>query len=186
MNSRFLGSSCRNFQILGIEKLTDPRDGREKVVLSNFAAGTAGNLILVDPETGEGESLPLPGDSGAWAVHNWHDQKLLVGTCGHFGYLHCLDLVTREWAEPLRDANESYIWNFCVGSDGLVYGGTYPGCVLLQYDPNSHRLAIAICSGLQSTSRVAALYRTAQRHPEPAGPIRRSFPPGTGRRQLPH
>src|SRR5690606_23301044 len=26
------------------------------------------------------------------------------------------------------------------GSDGLVYGGTYNGCVLLRYDPQNHRL----------------------------------------------
>jgi hypothetical protein len=62
---------------------------------------------------------------------NWQNEKLLIGTCGTYEYLHCLDLATREWAEPLRDEKESYIWNLCVGSDGLVYGGTYPGCVLL-------------------------------------------------------
>ena len=140
MNCEPVGQPCRNFQILGIEKFTDPRDGREKVVLSNFAAGTTGSIIVVDPATGAGEPLDLPGDNGAWAVHNYRNQKLLVGTCGQYGYLHCLDLETRTWAEPLRDPGEAYIWNLCVGSDGLIYGGTYPGCVLLRYDPERHIL----------------------------------------------
>ena len=126
MQLHSLGQPCRNFQILGIGKLIDPRDEVEKVVLSNFAAGSTGNLVIVDPETGAGEDIRLPGDSGAWAVLNWRDEKLLVGTCGSYGYLHCLDLVTRQWAEARRDPHETYIWNLCVGSDGLVYGGTYP------------------------------------------------------------
>jgi streptogramin lyase len=140
MHCELLGQPCRNFQILGIAAFTDPRDGREKAVLSNFAAGAVGNIVIVDPLTGEGEDLALPGDNGAWAVLNWRDEKLLIGTCGQYGYLHCLDLESRRWAEPLRDEKEQYIWNLCLGEDGLVYGGTYPGCVLLRYDPARHAL----------------------------------------------
>ena len=65
METESLGQPCRNFQILGIGSFIDPVDGREKVVLSNFAAGATGNLILIDPASGEGEDIPLPGDSGA-------------------------------------------------------------------------------------------------------------------------
>ncbi len=140
MNCELLGQPCRNFQILGIGSFADPRDGREKVVLANFAAGAVGNIVIVDPLTGEGEDLKLPGDNGAWAVLNYRDEKLLIGTCGQYGYLHCLDLRTRQWAQPLRDENEQYIWNLCLGEDGMVYGGTYPGCVLLRYDPVRHAL----------------------------------------------
>lgn len=140
MSYQLIGQPCRNFNILGSTTLIDPVDGREKVVLSNFAAGATGNLILIDPQTGAGESIPLPGDEGAWALLNLDDETLLVGTCPHSGYLHRLELRTRTWAEPLRDAGETYIWNLCRGSDGLVYGGTYPGCVLLRYDPAAHRL----------------------------------------------
>lgn len=131
---------CRNFNILGLTVIDDPRDGREKVVLSNFSAGSVGNIILIDTETGEGESIKLPGDSGAWAVLNLNNEKLLLGTCPEYGYLHCLDLKTRTWAEPLRDPNEKYIWKLALGSDGKAYGGTWPGCVLLRYDPEKHVL----------------------------------------------
>jgi hypothetical protein len=130
---------CRNFCILGVTSLIDPKDGREKLVLSNFAAGSTGNLVFIDVESGEGESVPLPGDSGAWALLMVGD-RLLVGTCPKFGYLHSLDLRTRTWAKPLRVDNELYIWNLTLGSDGMVYGGTYPGCVLVRYDPARHEL----------------------------------------------
>lgn len=130
---------CRNFNVLGAVSLIDPKDGREKLVLSNFAAGSVGNLILLDTRTHEGESIELPGDSGAWALLPLGD-KLLVGTCPNDGYLHSLDLRSRVWARPLRVESEKYIWNLALGSDGMVYGGTYPGCALLRYDPGKHEL----------------------------------------------
>ena len=135
-----VGQPCRNFNILGSLPILDPRDDREKMVLSNFAAGSTGNLIFVDPETGMGESVPLPVDDGVWALLSLNDETLLVGTCPRGGYLHRLDLATRTWAEPLRCPTETYIWNLCQGDDGLIYGGTYPGCVLLRYDPVAHEL----------------------------------------------
>ena len=136
----FMAEPCRNFNILGSSVIIDPIDGKEKLVFSNFAAGTTGNLIFIDTQTGEGEALKLPGDEGAWAIMNLNNEKLLIGTCAGYGYLHCLDLKSRIWAEPLRDKHEKYIWNLTLGSDGMIYGGTYPGCVLLRYDPLNHTL----------------------------------------------
>lgn len=137
---RYHTEPSRNFNILGSTTVLDPLDGREKLVLSNFAAGATGSIILIDTETGDGEAILLPDDNGAWAVLNLRDERLLVGTCAQSGYLHSLDLKTRTWAEPLRDPEESYIWELVLGSDGLVYGCTYPGCRLLRYHPDSHVL----------------------------------------------
>jgi sugar lactone lactonase YvrE len=54
--------------------------------------------------------------------------------------LHCFDLRTRTWKDPLREGREKYFWNLTIGSDGNVYGGTWPGCSLLRYDPVRHTL----------------------------------------------
>lgn len=123
-----------------LEKVVDPKDDTEKVILSNFASGATGNLVLIDPVTGEGESLPLPGDEGGEGLLNLDNEKLLVGTASAFGYLHVLELRNRTWRKPLRDPDNNYIWNMCLGSDGMVYGGTYPGCALLRYDMARHEL----------------------------------------------
>ena len=109
------------------------------IVLSSFVAGGIGEVVIIDPESGEGETIQIPGDNGAWALLNYKDEKLLVGTCGTYGYLHCLELKTREWKPSLRVEGISYIWDLALASDGKVYGGTYPGCVLLQYDPDLHQ-----------------------------------------------
>ncbi len=140
MATAYLGRPCCNFQFMDVEVLVDPRDGLEKAVLGNFASGGVGTIIFVDPRTGAEESLDLPGDNGPEGLLNLDNRRLLVACSETYGYLHSLDLTTRTWAEPLRVESETYIWNLCRASDGLVYGGTYPGCKLLRYDPERHVL----------------------------------------------
>jgi len=135
-----LGEPCRNFNILNYTTVKDPLDNREKLLLSNYVAGGVGSLIFIDSLTGEGESVELPGDGGAWGLLNWRNQKVLVGTCPDYAYIHCLDLKTRTWEKSLRDDNEKYIWKLAEGSDGMIYGCTYPGCSLLRYDPINRQL----------------------------------------------
>ncbi|MFC3768232.1 hypothetical protein [Paenibacillus sp. GCM10012303] len=135
-----IGRPCRNFNILATAVMTDPLDGREKLVLSNFAAGQTGNLILIDTRSMEAESIELPGDEGAWGLVNWRNEKLVVGTCPNYAYMHALDLKTRTWAEPLKAADEKYFWDMAIGSDGNVYAGTWPGCSLYRYNPALHTL----------------------------------------------
>lgn len=140
MTYKYVNDPCRNFCILASTTLIDPIDKHEKIVLSSFVDGGTGILVFIDRNTGAGETVTLPGDEGAWALLNVNNEKLLVGTCGLFGYLHRLDLKTRTWSEPLRDKDETYIWNLVMGSDGKVYGGTWPGGVMLQYDIEGHTL----------------------------------------------
>src|SRR5690606_17875719 len=71
---------------------------------------------------------------------NWHNEKLIIGTCTGTAYLHVFDLKTRTFAKPLIGGGESYFWQMAVASDDKVYGGTYPGCVLFQFDPRSNSL----------------------------------------------
>ncbi|MDI4644997.1 hypothetical protein [Cohnella hashimotonis] len=135
-----VGQPCSNFNILATAVVRDPSDGRDKFVLSNYAMGGTGSIILIDPLSGEGESFGLPVGPGAWGLVNWKNEKLIVGTCVDQAYLHAFDLRTRQWAKTLVSEGEAYFWQMTLGSDGNVYGGTYPGCSLMKYDPASHTL----------------------------------------------
>ncbi|HNX15514.1 MAG TPA: hypothetical protein PK854_11530 [Oscillospiraceae bacterium] len=142
MEFQKIAEPCKNFCFMSMIAFKDPLDGRKKLVMNSLAAGRTGILIIADPENAEaGELLEMPGDEGAWALFNLNDEKILVGTCAQKGYLHCLDLKTRSWAKSLSVPGELYIWNLAAGSDGMVYGGTWPGCRLLRYDPEAHTLA---------------------------------------------
>ncbi len=134
-----LAQPSRNFNFLAVIPLIDPRDGREKIVLSNFVGVGVGNLIFMDVTTGEAEVVSLPCDEGAWALLV-HEGRLIVGTCSTAvppwgGVICALDLKTREWSEPLRRDGINYIWMLTLGSDGLIYGGTYPTGALVRCDP---------------------------------------------------
>ncbi len=130
-----LGEPCRNFNILATESIIDPIDGRPKFVLSNFVAEGTGGIIIIDPVSGRGEDYVLPAGAGAWGLVNWHNKKLIVGTCTGQAYLHVFDLSKRTFASPIVSKGESYFWQMGLASDDKLYGGTYPGCTLTQYDP---------------------------------------------------
>lgn len=134
----FATSPCRNFNFLAAKTMLDPLDGKNKYVLSNFAGNETGSIIIIDPITGKGENHILPVGAGAWGLVNWHNKKLIIGTCTEQAYLHVLDLETRKFAEPIVSPNESYFWQMALGADDKVYGGTYPGCTLTQYDPKTN------------------------------------------------
>ncbi|MGN6492034.1 MAG: hypothetical protein ACTHLE_08580 [Agriterribacter sp.] len=136
--AEFLVAPCRNFNFLSAKTILDPFDGKNKYVLSNFAGNETGSIIIIDPVSGKGENLMLPIGAGAWGLVNWHNEKLIIGTCTEQAYLHVLDLKTRKFAEPIISPNETYFWHMALGADDKVYGGTYPGCTMTQYDPKTN------------------------------------------------
>ena len=141
MKVKKLAQPSRNFCMFnGLVIPEDPKDGREKYVAASYVAGGIGRLVFIDTHSKEGEALSLPDDEGAWAL--WYlpeKERLLVGTCANYGYLHSLNLRTRTWDKSLR-LDETYLWNFVQGKNGHVYASTYPGCILADYDPETHTL----------------------------------------------
>jgi len=131
---------CRNFCFFNEQKVYDPRDGGEKICFSSFSDADNGVFVLLDTDTLAEERYGLPYDSGAWAVIQLpEDHSLLFGTCPHDGAAHRFDMKSRTWAGSVK-ADEKYIWHFAAGSDGHIYGGTWPGCVLLRYNPKDGTL----------------------------------------------
>lgn len=138
-----LGVPCRVFSFMSAEYIPqDPKDGKEKYVMGTQCAHThSAHIVIFDPDSLATESIETPGDINIWALLYLPEyERLVVGTSGFYGWVHCLDMRTRTWMESLRLESETYIWNFTRGGDGLVYGGNYPGCSLCCYDPKRHTL----------------------------------------------
>ena len=139
MKYESLGYPCRNFCFFEIDRIPcDPLDGREKIALSTCVHGGTARIIILDPEkdTGECYDVPQAGEMAAWGLLYLPDYgKLLAGTCARGGYLCSLDLATRKWDPSVNIPGETYFWNLTRGGDGLVYGTSYPGCIMFRYDP---------------------------------------------------
>lgn len=141
MKYQRIARPCKNFCALSLIRITDPRDNREKVAFTSIAQGDRGALVIADYDGDSFESYRLQLDAGAWAIMQLQDGSLLIGTSNYYGSCQRFDMNKREWlGQPLRVDSEEYIWNFALGSDGNVYGGTWPGDRLLCYKPDSHTL----------------------------------------------
>ncbi len=135
-----VGNPCRNFSALSLIRITDPKDGREKVAFACISQGDKGAVVIADYYNRSFEAYSFVADAGAWALIQHDDGSLILGTCNYYGSLQRFDLLKREWYPLLRVESEEYIWNLVKGSDGCYYGGTWPGDKLLKYDPSTHML----------------------------------------------
>ncbi|MDH7480419.1 MAG: WD40 repeat domain-containing protein [Armatimonadota bacterium] len=134
-----LGQPCRAKNILSTLMITDRETGRETLVLGNTNEATHMELIFLDFENDKAKAYTAPAGSGAWALIEVPGDRLIVGT--HYdGMFMVFDLKKKEFVKTVKFPGESYIWNFAIGSDGRVYGGTYPGGKLGAFDLETHEV----------------------------------------------
>lgn len=138
-NLHHLGQPCRARNVLASCIVTDRRDGRERLVLTNMNEESGCELIFVDFENDTAEIFRAPAGSGAWALMEVPGDRLVVGTV-YDGAFMVFDLRKMEFVRVSKFAGESYIWNLALGSDGRVYGGTYPGGKLGALDLNTYEV----------------------------------------------
>lgn len=121
-----LGQPCRAKQVLGACMVTDRKDGRERLVLLNDNETFGCELLYIDFEKNTGEVFPAPAGAGSWTGIEVPGDRLVVGTF-YDGTFMVFDLKEKRFVKAVRLAKEDYIWNLALGTDGRVYGGTYPG-----------------------------------------------------------
>jgi len=125
-NIEHLGQPCRAKNILSGQMVIDRQSGREVLVLCNTNEYSHMELIFLDFERNTAKVYPAPAGAGAWALIEVPSDRLIVGT--HYdGMFMVFDLKKMEFVKTVKFPGESYIWNFAVGSDGRIYGGTYSG-----------------------------------------------------------
>jgi hypothetical protein len=134
-----LGQPCRAKQVLAGRVVVDRTDGRELFVLTNDNETFGAELIFIDVEKNTGKVYPAPAGAGSWALNEVPGDRLVVGTF-YDGAFMVFDLKKREFVKTAKFAGESYIWNLAMGSDGRIYGGTYPSGKLGALDLNSYTI----------------------------------------------
>lgn len=135
---RLLGHPCLSFNVLGGFVTKDPGTGHDLAVMTNMNE-EGGELLLVDLETYEGQRIDAPSGEGGWALTKLPGDRVAYGTF-YDGHIMIFDLETREWIKDVDVEGEKYLWNFTLGADGRLYGGTYDGGKLVSMDVNSYEI----------------------------------------------
>jgi hypothetical protein len=131
-----LGSPCQARNVLAGRIVADRATGHECLVLANMNEGAGTELIFIDLADGTARSYTAPAGAGSWALLEVPGDRLIVGTF-YDGAFMCFDLRKMAFTQVAKFPGESYIWNLSMGSDGRVYGGTYPGGKLGALDLNT-------------------------------------------------
>ena len=100
--------------------------------------GQPAKLMVFDATTGEMlHRFPLEHAEGAWNATTASDGSVYVGT-DHKGRLYRW-VVGESAARDLGKVppDESFVWDVTPGADGEVFCGTYPGCRVVRYHPDS-------------------------------------------------
>jgi len=126
-----LGRPCRAFNVLAGRDVVDPA-GNEWLVLANTNELTGCELVFIDFLNNTGKVFRAPAGQGAWALQQVGD-KLVVGTY-YDGQFIVFDLKEMKFIKSAGFPGEKYIWSLAQGSDGRLYGGSYPGAKLGAFD----------------------------------------------------
>lgn len=109
--------------------------GRE--LIYTVARGEPAHLLGYEVKTGRKVAdLPMPGSDGSWTATVSPDHWIY--TCSSSGHLFRFKPGTSS-LEDLGKAlpGESIIWDVCAGTEGEVFGATYPGCRVFCYSPTN-------------------------------------------------
>jgi hypothetical protein len=128
-----IGQPCRAKQVLGGCIVRDPKSGAEWFAIINMNESSGAELILIDAEHDRAELYHAPAGAGGWAITPAPNDRLVLGTF-YDGTFMVFDLEQKRFVQHIRLAREEYIWNLAYGSDGRLYGGTYPGGRLGAFD----------------------------------------------------
>jgi len=132
-----IAEPCRSRNVLSARFLTDPTTGHESLAMVDMNEMTGAELLMTDLKTGKGTSYKCPAGQGGWALLEVSGNRLIIGTFFDGQYM-VFDLVKRVFVKSVGLPSESYIWEFALGSDGRLYGGTYSGARLISLDLNDY------------------------------------------------
>lgn len=135
---RKIGAGDRRLALLNAIAL-DPDQGIDTKIVQTSHNYAEGKVVRFQPSTGKTEYIDLPQSSGAWAGVRVGDDVYLGGHLpGAFFHLKIDDDHIEHFEIPRPDSEKfEFVWSVDVGSDGMIYLGTYPECMLLRFNPDN-------------------------------------------------
>ncbi|GMW00414.1 MAG: hypothetical protein AMXMBFR84_15510 [Candidatus Hydrogenedentota bacterium] len=144
-----IGIPVRKAGLMGVLVGPGPVDGSERIYFNFRQDGGKLFLVSVDPVTGSSEQYKSPVGTGAWGFIVGPDGRIYLGTHegpdeGDSGQILVFDPKQPEKQIQIvgrPSSTETYLWQFCIGDDGKIYAGTYPGAKVVSFDPATGTMA---------------------------------------------
>ncbi|MCA9412415.1 MAG: hypothetical protein KC944_14460 [Candidatus Omnitrophica bacterium] len=133
---QLVGELCRSKQVLAGLVSVDPSDGRERLWLTNDNEEKGCEILSIDFEKDTGEMFVAPAGAGAWGFLEIPGKRFVVSTF-YDGTFMTFDIAKKTFLNHKRLGDQTYVWSVAMGSDGRVYGGSYPGARLGAFDPDT-------------------------------------------------
>ncbi len=131
-----IGELCKAKQVLGGLVAVDPKDGRERLILTNDNEEKGCELLSIDFENDSAEMYVAPAGAGAWGIIKIPQNRFVVSTF-YDGSFMTFDFKSKTFLNHNRLGEQTYIWTVALGSDGRIYGGSYPDAKLGAFDPDT-------------------------------------------------
>lgn len=138
-NIEYLGQPCRAKNILSTQIVIDQKTEKEWFVICSSSEAAHVELIFIDFENDTGQVFNAPKSEGAWALQPVPGNRLVMGTY-YDGQFLVFDLNKMQFIKTIKFPEGDYIWNFAVGNDNRVYGGTYPNAKLGALNLDSYKV----------------------------------------------
>lgn len=144
-----IGVPVRKAGVMGVLVGPGPEEGSERIYFNFRQDGGKLFIVAVDPETGTSEQYKSPVGTGAWGFLAGPDGRIYLGTHEGPDPEDSGQLLVFDPKQPEKQIQvvgrpsetETYLWQFCTGLDGKLYGCTYPSAKLVSYDPQTGEMA---------------------------------------------
>jgi hypothetical protein len=115
------------------------QDGRNVVIASSMDQGPLGWVLITDIDSGRSDQLWLPKRAG-----NEPTYSVMLSSKGRFyttsgPYLLELDVEKRAWTACENPVDVPLYLSYTEGRDGTIYAGSYEGCHLVSFDPETRK-----------------------------------------------
>lgn len=138
-----LGKPVLKAGLMGVLVGPGPTDNSERIYVNFRQDGGKLFLVAIDPDTGATEQFKSPVGTGAWGFIVGPDKRIYLGTHEGPDPADNGQILVFDSKRPEKQIQvvgrpsetETYLWQYCIGPDGKLYGCTYPNAKLVSYDP---------------------------------------------------
>ncbi|MDZ4858858.1 MAG: hypothetical protein SGI88_07720 [Candidatus Hydrogenedentes bacterium] len=141
-----LGKPVLKAGLMGAIVGPGPTEGSERIYINFRQDGGKLFLVAIDPDTGATQQFKSLVGTGAWGFIVGPDNRIYLGTHEGPDPTDGGQILVFDPQYPEKQVevvgkpseSESYLWQYCIGPDGILYACTFPNAKLISFDPKTN------------------------------------------------